>query len=198
MSLVSRFLTFIGKILLISAPILLAIIFRLDILEVILCYIFWAQAEIALRQNTLFSVQFEPSFKVALDGEFLIIKNISQNPAYNVAISRVLYKNKPVSPEKWSSKIDFPDDYPIQCLSPGERSILCIFHPGALENFFIGKNIEVWYTTRIGESREIYITPLAGINFLITHPRRELPGWLLKTLEELRFLVYYVKVRFKK
>jgi len=182
-------------------PALLVFKFRWESLLYLIIYfqllVIWAQAEIALRQNTLFLTQFEPSFKVSLGKNLeLVIENVSQSPAYNVGISRILHKNgKPVPPEKWSNEIEFPDEYPIQCLSPGEKGVLCNFiQPGTLE-LFIGKEIEVWYTTKIGEDRVIYILPLPGELFLIRHPRRELPGWLLKLFEDLRALITYFRFR---
>lgn len=103
-----------------------------DFLMVIIIYaqllVIWRQAEIYERQNLLLLNQFEPSFSVRINDNMLIIENVSQNPAYDVGIVRVLREDgKPIPPEKWREYISFPEEYLIQCLSPKESGILSDF-----------------------------------------------------------------------
>ena len=106
-------------LLLASIPILLVIKFKWEALLPIIIYLqlilIWAQAEIALRQHNLFSTQFEPLFSVRKEihkidsvplSVSLYIRNVSQNPAYNITVTRILAKgHKPIPPV--SGKIKF-------------------------------------------------------------------------------------------
>lgn len=172
-----------------------------DIMLVIIYFqllVIWSQAEVAERQNAILLAQFEPSFRVTLGENLeLIIENISQNPAYDVGISRVLHENgKPVPPEEWRKELDWPEEPFIQCLSPGEKGVLCYFiPPGTLENYFLNKVIEVSYWTRMGQDGVIYVIPLPGGSFRVIHPSRELPGYLHKLFEDLRILKSLRKLR---
>ncbi|HII67080.1 MAG TPA: hypothetical protein HA302_03525 [Thermococcaceae archaeon] len=126
-----------------------------DFLMLIVIYaqllVIWRQAEIYERQNLLLLNQFEPSFSVRINDNMLIIENVSQNPAYDVGIGRVLLRwGEPIPPEKWREYISFPEEYPIQCLSPKESGTLGYF---INETYFFGKKIEVLYRTRLGEIR---------------------------------------------
>ena len=153
------------------------------------------QAEVYERQNALLLSQFEPSFRVTLGENLeLIIENVSQNPAYNVEISRVLYENdEPVPPKEWSRKLEFPEEDPIQCISPGEGRALCRFpQPGILENYFLNKVFEISYQTRMGEDRFVYVYLSPWGSFLVIHPRRKLPGFLHKLNEDIDLVVRYL------
>jgi len=162
------------------------------------------QAEVYERQNVLFLSQFEPSFRVRLvrpggnllTKNLLTIENVSQNPAYDVRISRVLYKNgEPVPPEEWSRKLEFLEEYPIQCLSPGESGILCRFPQlDILETYFFDKVFEISYQTRMGEIRFIRVYSSSGRSFSVVHLKRELPGFLHNLDKDIHVLILLIRL----
>ena len=155
--------------------------------------VIWFQAEITERQNALFLTQFEASFRVRLGGIIegkmlqLVIENISQNPAYNIMVSRVLEEGRPIPPKEWEETLELPEDRFIQCLTPGESADICYFTPPqTLTSYFINKEIEVSYKTKVGQDKSIYIIPLPGSSFMIHYPHQELPGILHKLFENLK------------
>jgi len=158
----------IGKILLLLIiPVLLIFKLKWDsILPMIIYFQFlliWIQAEISIRQNALFSIQFEPLFEIIEKDSLtesvgrrnifpkILIKNISRNPAYDVKAIRVLNKQyRPVPPSQWENKIQ-PNF--INILAPSEEKMLCY-----LKNLNIKKELienelllEVSYFNQLGE-----------------------------------------------
>lgn len=133
------------------------------ILPIILYFqllILWGQIEVALRQHTLFSVQYEPTFSVGSRVEIgekpresLLLRNTSSNTAYNIMVGRVLDKEgRPIHPDEWEEIIY---TLYISSLSPGEEKILCSYDAELLN---AGWSIEVstsisWESGRTFTSR---------------------------------------------
>jgi hypothetical protein len=73
----------------------------------------WVQAKISLRQTALFAAQFEPAFDVKFADAartILTIENVSENPAYNLDVGRLLDQRRaPIDPKhgriNWTSTI---------------------------------------------------------------------------------------------
>ena len=84
-------------------PALLAVKFTWDAILLIVIYLqlllIWAQAEIALRQHSLFAAQFKPFFGISYKRDIteppshsVWIHNTSKNAAYNIMVGRLLDK----------------------------------------------------------------------------------------------------------
>ena len=103
----------VGKfLLLLIIPILLMIRLGIDAILPIIVYmqflLIWAQTEISMRQNALFSAQFEPVFNISINGQTLEIessarkvlyynvrlRNVSNNPAYAIGVGRLLDRER--------------------------------------------------------------------------------------------------------
>jgi hypothetical protein len=127
------FLRIIGKIFLLTIiPVLLVVKLGWDSILPIIVYLqfllLWAQTEIGMRQAILSSAQFEPSFNIKEEETPIFgrpksifnvhVVNISENPAYNLIVGRVLNgKGNPISPQMWPK---FLSRNQIGCLPPNQ------------------------------------------------------------------------------
>jgi len=178
-------------------PILLAFKLRWDSLLPVLIYfqllVIWAQAEIALRQHVLFSMQFEPSFNVRLEQGILYLKNVSKNSAYNVFIGRILNSSgKPLPPDKWKKEIH--TKRVIANLAPNQEVALCTFkHPESIikEKF----SIETLYSNQLGELRTFLIQILDPLFLSIIPEKRKNPGFLLTLFEDIYLCLKFLKYK---
>jgi len=199
----------LGKVLLLALiPFLLAIRFKWDAILPFIIYLqfllIWAQAEIGLRQHALFSAQFDPSFDVKLtriEGRGVIdketgtvlrclslsIHNMSENPAYNIMVGRILYgQNKPMPPDNWT-KVS-PER--ISSLAPDQEVLLCSLDEDIVKN---DPTIEVSYSNRLGDWKEIHIEFLKDGKLLLIPGKVQAPGILLNTFEDLTLFLTYIK-----
>jgi len=184
-----------GKvILLILIPILLLIRLKWDAILPIIIYLqfllIWAQAEISLRQQVLFSMQLDPHFSVKLQEDVLILTNMSNNPAYNIMIGRILNEQtEPIPPQDWKNKIS--SNF-ISSLAPNEQVQLCSVRD---VDFLKSKTIEISYTNQLGEWKQSHIKILEKMKFLVVPPAVKLPGILLGTLEEFSLFLKFIQYK---
>jgi len=184
-----------GKvILLILIPILLLIRLKWDAILPIIIYLqfllIWAQAEISLRQHVLFSMQLDPHFSVKLQEDVLILTNMSNNPAYNIMIGRIINEQTvPIPPQDWKNKIS--SNF-ISSLAPNERVQLCSVRD---VDFLKSKTIEISYTNQLGEWKQSHIKILEKMKFLVVPPAVKLPGILLGTLEEFSLFLKFIQYK---
>ena len=176
-------------------PILLVIKLKWDAVLPIIIYfqllLIWIQAEISLRQHTLFSAQFEPFFDVKRTGLSLQLSNKSINPAYGIWIGRILdEQNKPISPDIWRDKISTGF---TSSLLPKQEIQLCSFK--CSDDFFKGKTIEILYLNRLGELREVHVKILENGGLLVIPESTQLPGILLRILEDLSIYLRLIRYR---
>ena len=149
----------------------------------------WVQAEISLRQTALFAAQFEPAFDVKFADNArttLTIANVSENPAYNVNVSRLLDEGgTPFNPKQWEDKLDLDDG--MASLPPHEKRNLCVLKDQSLRDRLMtrGGAIEVSYFSRQGEVRTLTIAFGAAQLLLISDGALK-PGVLLRTFEKRR------------
>ena len=120
---------------LILLPILAIIKFKWDAVLPLIIYfqliLIWFQVEIGLRQQALFSVQFNPFFNVEIEKDVSVIhelpykiylQNLSDYPAYDVVLQKVLDKeNRIILPSKLQGKIKI---FFRPCIAPKERSLI--------------------------------------------------------------------------
>jgi len=196
----------IGKIiLLLIIPVLLIFKLKWDAILPIIIYLqfllIWIQAEISLRQNTLFSLQYGPYFDVKLNKgnqksllDYISIKNISKNPAYEIGIGRVLNRDYQfIPPEKWKDKIT--SDF-IGVLPPNEEKTLGFFKDVDFFNDFFknGLSIEVSYINPLGEWKEFCIRGIEKENkIMVFMSSLRQPGFLLNTFENIAAIFKYLK-----
>jgi len=162
--------------------------------------IFWAQAEIGMRQFALVRFQSEPSFdvereiggmhiadKTQITNENLKIKNISEWPAYDIILSRVLDdKFSPIPPDEWRKWLSTKW---ISCLPPHKERVLCSWNPNKVpHDYFEQVAFEILYRNRFGDLRTLRIRFLSGGEIVLFHEEPPRSGWLLRTLEELSLL----------
>ena len=184
-----------GKvILLILIPILLLIRLKWDAILPIIIYLqfllIWAQAEISLRQQVLFSMQLDPHFSVKLQEDVLVLTNMSNNPAYNIMIGRILNEQtEPIPPQDWKNKIS--SNF-ISSLAPNEQVQLCSVRD---VDFLKSKTIEISYTNQLGEWKQSHIKILEKMKFLVVPPAVKLPGILLGTLEEFSLFLKFIQYK---
>lgn len=183
-------------------PALLAIKFRWDAILPIVIYLqlllIWAQAEIALRQHSLFTMQFKPFFGISFKrgiaeppSHSIWIHNASKNAAYNIMVGRLLDKqNKPIPPSQWENKLH--SDL-ISSLAPDEQGLLCRLNEELVGSEFA---IEFSYDDQLGELGVMYIKLLKDGRILIVPETKELPGILLSTFEY--FALFFKFVGFKR
>jgi len=201
---IGRFLLFL------IIPILLIVRLGWDAILPMIVYmqflLIWSQVEISMRQNVLFSAQFEPLFSISINGETIEtatparktffynvnIKNISNNPAYNLGVGRLLDKQyRPIPPEKWfdPNKIITPL---IPCLPPSQEVRICRLDKELYEN--IRENdmiLAIFYHNRFGEFRELFVRFSRRGAPLLVHERIQRPGILLRIFEDLAFFFRY-------
>jgi len=152
--------------------------------------VIWVQAEIALRQHRLFSMQFEPFFDVDLrttdakGGKTLYLHNASKNPAYNIMLRMLDKEGKPIPPKEWENKVC---QEPITDLAPEQGDILCYFNKDFYESICENKMaFAVDFFNQFGEDGSIYIGFSEGVPYVIPLPRKpQMPGILLNTFEDL-------------
>jgi len=135
----SRVLAQFGKLaaLFIVVPAFLILRLRCDAILPIIIYLqlllIWVQAEISLRQTALFAAQFEPAFDIKVaesEPTTLTIENVSDNPAYNVGIVRVLdERGVPLESKHWESRLQLDR---LSALAPRERCRLCVLKDQSL------------------------------------------------------------------
>lgn len=203
-------LKILGKIfLLMIIPILLIIKLGWESILPIIIYLqlllIWAQAEIAMRQTVLTSVQFEPLFDIRETPSQMItrdsqsikifstyIRNISEYPAYNLGIGRILDKQKqPIDPSLWPK---FLRRNNISCLSPNQEFELYTIDPSEREKILENElTFEILYFNRFGEVRTFYIIFSKMHPPLLMHEEIRKPGFLLNTFEDITFLLRFYK-----
>jgi len=183
-------------------PALLAVKFRWDAILPIVIYLqlllIWAQAEIALRQHSLFAAQFKPFFGITYKRDIteppsrsIWIHNTSRNAAYNIMVGRLLDKqNKPIPPSQWGSKLH--SDL-ISSLAPDEESLLCSLSEELAGSEFA---IEFSYDDQLGEPGIMYIKLLKDGRILIIPETKQLPCILLSTFEY--FALFFKYIGFKR
>jgi len=189
-------------LLLLAIPALLGVRFRWDAILPIVIYLqlilIWAQAEIALRQHSLFAAQFKPFFGISYKKDVteppsysIWIQNISKNAAYNIMVGRLLDKqNKPIPPSQWESKLH--SDL-MSNLAPDEQGLLCSLNEELVSSEFA---IELSYDDQLGEPGTMYIKLLKDGRILIVPEAKQLPGILLSTFEY--FVLFFKYIGFKK
>jgi len=181
--------------------------FGLEALIYVLIYfqflLLWAQVELGMRQHALTRFQSEPYFDVerspggALYGvgergetirtEVLKIKNISDWPAYNVMLARVLDdKFLPIEPSKWKKWLH---THLIRCLPPHKEEVLCSWIVGRVPKDFEKLIFEVHYRNRFGDYGVLSIMFFSGEHIILSQSEPPKPGWLLPTLEEFGLLL---------
>jgi hypothetical protein len=188
----SRVLSELAKLaaLLVVVPLVLIIALGLAaaILPIIIylqLILIWVQAEISLRQTALFAAQFEPAFDVKIaDAAWtaLTIENVSENPAYNVVVSRLLDEiGTPIDPKQWQDKLELDG---MASLAPHEKRSLCVWKDQSLRDRLMthGGSLEISYFGRQGELQTLSILFSAG-QLLIVSGGALPPGVLLRTFE---------------
>jgi len=156
----------------------------------------WAQAEIGLKQHSLFASQFDPVFKLQVNysakGDVVThlhihLKNTSDNPAYNMFVSRIFNLNldQPINPKYWKEKID---DTSSKDLGAGDYYNCTINDVQFAED----KGIEFTYTNKFGVFKDIFVK-FGNKNALIIPPRIQEPGLLLNTFIEVRLFFQTLK-----
>jgi hypothetical protein len=202
----------IGKILLLLIiPVSLIFKFKWDSILPIIIYLqlllIEIQAEISFRQNTLFSMQFEPFFEIEIveqesspkNGKKInifpkiLIRNVSKNPTYNIMVARVMdNQNKPMAPSQWKNKVrsNF-----ISILAPDNKMTLCNFKNLDIKKEFIENelSLEVSYSTQLREWQELSIKFLKNGKFFLLHPLIKKPGILLNIFENVDLIYKYIK-----
>jgi hypothetical protein len=174
-------------------PIILIVKLNFDAILPIVVYLqfllIWCQAEIALKQHYLFAVQFEPTFITIQTNDFLSppsqdfaitlrIKNTSSNPAYSVAVTRVLDHSIPIMPKEWENKIT--RSHWIN-LGPNEVNVLCQITD---VDYFRNKQMEILYRNQFGDFRELILLFSNDTFILVPHVVKE-KGFLLNTFKEI-------------
>ena len=182
-------------------PALLAVKFRWDAILPIVIYLqlllIWAQAEIALRQHSLFTMQFKPFFGISYKRDIteppshsVWIHNTSKNAAYNIMVGRLLDKqNKPIPPSQWEHTL-YSDL--ISSLAPDEVGLLCLLKEELAGSEFA---IEFSYHDQLGELGIMYIKLLKDGRILIIPETKQLPGILLSTFEYFALFFKFVGFR---
>jgi len=167
----------------------------------------WAQVELGMRQHALTRFQSEPYFDVErrlgggicladeeggkISREILIIKNISDWPAYDVRLSRVLDdKYMPIEPSKWG---EWLDTRWIRCLPPHKEDVLCSWNPKKVPEDFEKLIFEIHYRNRYGDFQILSIKFFSGEYIILSQPEPPKPGWLLRTLEDFRLLCWWIR-----
>lgn len=156
----SRVLLEVAKLaaLFVVVPVILMVGLRWDAILPIIIYLqlllIWIQAEISLRQTALFAAQFEPAFDVKFTDTArttLSIENVSENPAYNLSVIRLLDESgTPFDPNQWQDKLELGDR--MASLAPHEKRILCVLKDQSLrERLMTRGTLEVSYFGRQGE-----------------------------------------------
>lgn len=188
-------------LILLAIPVLLGVRFRWDAILPIVIYLqlilIWAQAEIALRQHSLFAAQFKPFFSISYKRDIteppshsVWIRNTSKNAAYNIMVGRLLNKqNKPIPPSQWENKLH--SDL-ISDLAPDEQGLLCSLSEELASSEFA---IEFSYDDQLGEPGTMYIKLLKGGRILIFPEAKQLPGILLSTFGYFASFFKYISFR---
>ncbi len=205
------FLKVSGKIFLLTLiPILLVIKLGWDSILPIIVYLqfllIWAQTEIGIRQAVLSSSQFEPSFDIKEETETEVfghdsifpvyIVNISDNPAYNLGIGRILdKKGQPIFPQLWPKSLVRSH---ISCLPPKQSLKLYSIRLDEREKLLEDEVcFEVLYFNKFGDLRTFWIKFSKNHPPLLIHERVEKPGVLLNSLEEILILWKFYRVQQK-
>jgi hypothetical protein len=191
-------------------PFLLAVRLKWDAILPIIIYfqllLIWAQVEIALRQHSLFAMQFKPSFDIKFGGEEIIpivvmppsdvtvtpirIRNTSNNPAYNIMVGRLLSRqNEPIPPSQWRDKVQ--SDL-ISSLAPDEEVVLCSLGEELTHSEV---TVEFSYFDQLGEPGTMYIRLARDGKILLIPERTALPGILLSTLEYFALFFKFLGIR---
>jgi len=188
-------------LLLLLIPTLLAVRLKWDAILPVIIYLqlilIWAQAEIALRQHSLFGIQFRPFFGISYKRVIIVppehsiwIRNASGNAAYNIMVGRLLDKqNKPIPPAQWQDKLH--SDL-ISSLAPEEETLLCSVNEELAGGEF---TIEFSYSDQLGELGTMYIKLVKDGRILLIPERREPPGVLLSTFEYFALLFKFLSFR---
>lgn len=153
----------------------------------------WIQAEIGLRQHTLFSAQFAPFFdvRVAHLENIIFLRNVSKNVAYDIVVARILDENRnPITPHKWENMVrsNF-----ISSLAPDEEKLLCSIDNELIRN---KSTIHICYNNIFGEIGGFYIMFLEDRKVGIIPEGKFPPGILLNFLEH--FSLQFKYLRFKR
>jgi len=163
----------------------------------------WAQVEISIRQLESFSFQFEPSFNIAEESSSIIggnrvyihVRNISEWPAYDVKIVRLLKNGKPIPLNSWPQNLV---KYTIKCLPPKKDDVLFSFTWKDREHF-IRKRVtfEIGYFNRFGNASSFFITFTETGPFIFHEPISR-PGFLLNTFEQVALLLKIYRYHLKR
>lgn len=188
----SRVLSELAKLaaLLVVVPILLivALGWKEALLPIIIYFqlvLIWVQAEISLRQTALFVRQFEPAFDVKFEDAArttLTIENVSENPAYNLSVIRLLDESgTPFDPNQWQDKLELGDR--MASLAPDEKRNLCVLKDQSLRDRLMTRGaLEVSYFNRQGKVQTFTILFRTGQLLFVSGAARP-PGPLLRTFE---------------
>jgi len=168
----------------------------------------WAQAEISMRQNMLYKTSLEPYFAVGVRRspkqhlrdsaeakgkvEF-VITNVSNVPAYDVMLSRILQKTgQPLMPDVW---LQFSKSNIIPCLGPKSSTTLLVMDAKFFDEIVKKKCIlEIHYQNLYGEIRSLRVFFHESKPHIV-YSRPEMPGFLLRLFEDMRLLVVLYRMR---
>ncbi len=182
-------------------PVLLVVKFRWDAILPVVIYLqlllIWAQAEIALRQHSLFAIQFKPFFGISYRREInqilshtIWIQNASKNAAYNMMVGRLLDKqNRPIPPSQWTDKLH---SNLITSLVPNEEALLCSFNENLNDGEF---TIEFSYFDQLGELGIVLINLAKDGKMLLIPQLDGPPGILLNTFGYFALLFKFISLK---
>jgi len=186
---------------LILLPVLLIIKFRWDAILPLIIYfqliLIWFQAEIGLRQQALFSIQFNPFFEVQVDRDVSVVhelpykiylQNLSGYPAYDVVLRRVLDKENRIIPSsKQEGKIDISFK---PCLRPKEKSLIMRLSEDLVKNECM---LDIFFVNQLGEFKNVIIF-ISEKGHRIFHGSMQPVGVLINMFE---YWKRFFKFRFK-
>jgi len=124
----------------------------------------------------------------------LTIQNVSENPAYNVSIVRVLDERRvPLDPKQWEDKLELDR---MTTLAPREKHRLCTLKDQALRESLMtrGGSIEVSYFSRRGEWQTLPLVFVGGQLLIVTGEGLP-PGILLRTFESVSSTWTFLRLR---
>lgn len=124
----------------------------------------------------------------------LTIENLSENPAYNLSVARLLDKGgTPLDPSQWQDKLDIA---PMATLAPREKRQFCTLKDQSLRERLMtnGGVLEVSYLNRQGEWQTLPILFTAGQQ-LVAPGGTLPPGVLLRTFESVSSSWSYLRFR---
>lgn len=187
---------------LILLPILVIIKFKWDAILPLIIYfqliLIWFQVEIGLRQQTLFSIQFNPFFNVEVKKDVsathelpyrIYLQNLSECPAYNVVLQKASNKeNKIIPPSELDGKINI---FFKPCIGPKEKSLIMRLSEDLVKNECF---LDIIFINQLGEIKNITIF-VSEKGLRIFHEGMRPAGILINALEDWK---RFLKFRFKR